>query len=185
MPVIESIRAVKLDQVLYIPALRPPHKRQKLTSPFRRMAMLAMALNDIVHVKIDSLELEGPEGMFTIDTVKILMKRYKAEYFLIIGSDTLAELDTWKEVDNLIDLCSVVVLERPGITYREAVEKLPSRIARLCQPAGSNIFTFLHDPIEISSSLIRERVESGRSIAGMTPPQVENYIYRNNIYESR
>src|SRR5437879_4932633 len=87
----------KLDQVLFIPAARPPHKQDTaLTSYAQRVEMLALAISGQPAFHVDELEKDRPGPSFTVDTLSQLRERNKeAELFLLIGSDTLHDLPQW------------------------------------------------------------------------------------------
>lgn len=184
-PIAECRVAFGLDQILYVPARRPPHKPDRvLESSYHRMAMLSLAILSLEYAKIETLELTSPEGMPTYDSLSVLKSRLPADYFLIIGSDNLNILPSWYRPRELLDLCSLIVLDRPGIRYEDAVRNLPGKFRKFCSKKNGRIKTFQHDPIHISASLIRQRRREGKSVAGLTPPGVEVYMKRYSLYES-
>ncbi|HPR63819.1 MAG TPA: nicotinate-nucleotide adenylyltransferase [Thermoanaerobaculia bacterium] len=182
-PVAECRAYLNLDQIIYIPAFQPPHKpKRKLEDPLHRHAMLALALQSIPYARIDNREIISEKPVFTIDSVKQIRAETSDEIFLLIGSDNLAILNTWHKHMELISLCRIMVLVRPGCPFASATEKLPEELASVCEPFGSGIRTFPHDPIDLSSSDIRTRLSEGKPVTGLTPKSVENYIMRYRLY---
>jgi nicotinate-nucleotide adenylyltransferase len=114
------------------------------------------------------LEREGVS--YAVDTLRQLHALYPDTRFsLIMGMDSLRDLHLWHKADELVTLCDVIAVERPG-TPPEIPHHLPYRTVRgrLC---------------EISSSEIRQRVANGESIRYLVPPAVEDYIRTNGLYK--
>lgn len=169
-----------LDKVIFIPAANPPHKEsQEILDEKYRYLMVSLAIKDNQNFIISDHEIQRGGKSYTIDTLKHFKKNSpKSDLFFIMGLDSLLSLNTWKDVEGLIDLCTFIVATRPGYVIDnngEINDKLPSRIW--------DKIRFLEIPeIEISSSLIRERVRQGKSIKYLVPEVIEQYIYENNIY---
>src|SRR4051794_17757645 len=106
----------RLDQGLFIPAARPPHKQdQELTSYAQRVEMLALAISGQPAFRVDELEKDRPGPSFTVDTLAQLQERHgKAELFLILGSDTLHDLPQWYQPVRILELAGLLVVPRPG-----------------------------------------------------------------------
>ena len=105
---------IPLDRVLFIPAFRPPHKLEKrLTDSRHRLAMLRLALKDLPWAEVDECELIRGGVSYTADTVDTLAAAYpEAELHFIIGSDSLAELHTWRRIRDIARRVVFVVLDR-------------------------------------------------------------------------
>src|SRR5262245_12980792 len=166
----------RLDQVLFIPAARPPHKGENdLTAFAQRVEMLALATSGNPAFRIDELEQDRPGPSFTVHTLAQLQQRDPgAELFLIIGSDTLRDLPTWYEPKRVLELAGLLVVARPGwaISKAEAVrktlgvgEEFPLRYQVCEMPL-----------IEIASRELRRRIREGLSVRYMLPRAVEAYI---------
>ncbi len=122
----------QLDQVWFIPAARPPHKQDRpLTGFVHRVEMLALAIAGMPAFRIDELEKDRPGPSYTADTLAEFRRRHpQAEFFLVIGSDTLVDLPHWREPARIAQLAGFVVWERPGWPYscpRRAASTGPAR----------------------------------------------------------
>jgi nicotinate-nucleotide adenylyltransferase len=103
-----------------------------------------------------------------------------SELFFITGADAILEIVTWKNVDDLFDKCSFIAATRPGFDLSSLQEKLLKNLP----PHYLNKIIPLEVPaMAISSTDIRERVANNRTIKYLIPEEVENYIYKNNMYK--
>jgi nicotinate-nucleotide adenylyltransferase len=173
----------RLDQVLLVPAARPPHKPDQVMTPFaRRVEMIALAIAGHRAFQIDELEKERLGPSYTIETLEALHQRYpQAELALILGSDCLPDLAHWREPVRILELATLLLAPRPGWSLwpdqqlRASLGLAPE--ARLRQEV-------IHSPlIEISSRDLRRRVREGHTIRYLVPRAVEKYIEEHNLYK--
>jgi nicotinate-nucleotide adenylyltransferase len=125
---------------------------------------------------IDDQELHRPAPSYTFDTVAALQQSLPAGDTLawLVGTDHLPRLHTWHRFDELLQRIDFVVMRRPGQTID--LQALDPRVVPLARNA-------IDVPqLDISSTLIRQRVRVGRSIAGLVPPVVERMIRENSLY---
>ncbi|MBU0676645.1 MAG: nicotinate-nucleotide adenylyltransferase [Verrucomicrobia bacterium] len=178
----DALDHFELDQVLFIPSAVPPHKTNtELIDESHRVAMLERAIEGDPRFQVNAVELDRGGTSYSIDTVKALQAIYPGdELFFIIGGDSLLELHTWKDIDELISLCEFIILARPGSQIQDLdpeVLKLPAEaVGRLL----GNIA--MGHVVEISSSDVRMRVAEGLSIRYLVPDAVEMYIYEHRLY---
>src|SRR5262245_20387177 len=101
----------RLDQVLFIPAPRPPHKQDQPLTPFaQRVEMLSLALAGQPAFRIDELERDRPGPSYTVQTLEELQRRHPdAELWLLIGADTLQDLPHWYEPARIASLAGLLV----------------------------------------------------------------------------
>lgn len=173
----ENVRnEFSLDKILFIPSARPPHKENTLISPAidrYNMVNLSIASND--HFFSSMIEIDREGQTFTIDTLKQLKKQNKNyELYFIIGQDAMKQIHTWKDYNILFDYANFIVVSRMSYDPKEikiANSKFLSRIQ------------FANTPIiEISSTIIRQKVSQKESITYMVDDLVEKYIYKENLY---
>lgn len=161
----EAREELGLDRVIFIPAALSPHKLHRTPAPAGvRLAMVRAAVEGEDGFEVEDCELarEGPS--FTIDTVRRLRERNPGDVFsYFIGDDNLAQLSTWKEIDELKRMVQFVVLSRGG-------------------PGGPGGFPTVGRPVAVSSTEVRKRVAQGRSIRYLLPPPACELIYRNGLY---
>ena len=109
--------AMELDEVLLIPASRPPHKpsNRDMASPQDRLTMAERAAADREGLGVSDIELRRQGPSYTIDTIAALKaERPEATFFWIIGADTIGELPTWKRAEELVREVAFVAVNRPG-----------------------------------------------------------------------
>ena len=173
-----------LDRVDFVPAHRPPHKtREDITSPYQRFAMAALATVSESRLGVSAFEVAREGVSFTIDTVRSFAGRGH-ELFLIMGSDSLAEIDTWRECRDLLELAGLRVYSRRPVLMRPLDQfktRLPEWV-RARWDAGS-IVELPGPPEDVSSTGIRDLVRSRRSASHLMPPAVDEFITKHHLYE--
>ena len=164
--------ALALDEVLFVPAAEPPHKPTFTLSPARdRLAMVELAIASNPSFVSSDLELRRAGPSYTVDTLAELARERRGdELFLIVGSDTLGEMATWREPERIFGLSTIAVLDRPGAEV--APHPLPS--ARVVRVNGPGLF--------LSASEVRRRVREGLSIRYLLPDTVAAYIASHGLY---
>lgn len=178
----EYIREVcNLDKIVFIPTGKPPHKRttEVLEGRFRK-SMLDLAVESNPNFKVSTIEIDKDKTNYTIDTVRELKSIYhQDEIYLIIGADSLIELQNWKDYQDLISTTNFIVVHRKGFPKEEVI----NRIYELNQNYNGNIISSHTPLIEISSTNIRERIKKDLSIKYLVPRAVEEYIISNKLYK--
>jgi len=167
---------LNLSRVLFMPAGIPPHKQDNsITSHSHRLAMLRAAVKNEPLFDVSDLELLKDSPSYTIDTVRSLLKDADGgtELYMIIGSDSLLELHTWRDHVELLSLVRLAVYTRPGFAPH-AGDLIPRDRVHLLSTDGLDF--------HLSSTTIRERAGAGRSISYLVPRAVEEYILDNNLY---
>ena len=172
----------RLDQVLFIPAARPPHKQDRPLTPFpRRVEMLQLATAGHAAFHVDELEKNRPGYSYTADTLDELHQRNpEADLWLIIGSDCLPDIPGWHEPTQIIAAAGLLVVPRAGSSIWSAAE-LRSTL-RLTSEVALRYRVVEMPPIDISSRDVRRRVEAGRTIRYLVPRAVECYIQAHALY---
>ncbi|MBE2226626.1 MAG: nicotinate-nucleotide adenylyltransferase [Ignavibacteria bacterium] len=167
-----------LDEVMFIPSRIPPLKdAENISAPEHRLNMLRLAAKGSSSFKINDIELKmtGDEPNYTVKTLLKLREEFSAEqvkFYLIIGMDQLINLHKWKDPGKLFLLTEVVVINRPGYLIQQVENEYARR----------GIFVPVPN-IDISATDIRFRIREKRSIKYLVPEEVEEYIYKNNLYK--
>ncbi len=161
-----------LSKVLFIPAAQAPHKRnRKAVSGQHRLAMLKAAVRGHRGYRASDIEVKRGGVSYTVDTLRTLAERNPgAKFWLIIGSDNLRDLYTWKDPKGILDLCNIAVYERPGYP-------MPAALLR-----RTNATVLRGSSLEISATIIRRLEQRRSSIHFLVPPSVERYIRRHRLY---
>ena len=175
----EAVRdSLSLDEVLFIPSARPPHKRDReIISTEHRLAMTILATCFNKHFRVSTIEINRQGYSYAVDTLDTLKNDYEVgtEFYFILGADAALELSTWHNAQELIGKCQFVVATREGTEFNiETVEndfKIKGHIKKIDTPK-----------IEISSTEIRNKVANGRSIRYLVPDSVESYIKKEKLY---
>ena len=170
----QAAEKLGLDQVVFIPAGQPPHKGGEKLSPARdRYQMVRLAVRGDGLFRVSDIEIRSKNASYTVNTLKALKSKYKtAGLFLLLGMDQAVLLSTWKEPKELFDLATVCVLSRPGF-FRNEVE-----------PRWRKMLRFLPvSLIDISATVIRDRVRRSQPIRNLVPESVSRYIKNKKIYQ--
>ncbi len=160
-----------LDKVIFIPVGIPPHKpRQIMASSDDRIQMLRRAIENYPQFEISRIEIDRPGPSYTADTLEQLHSLFSGtELVLIIGADNILEIEGWHEPDRIFGLATIAAANRPGFAPDG---KYVNRVTYFNMP-----------PAKISSTLVRERIKAGKSIAGLVPAGVGDYIANNGLYK--
>ncbi len=170
---------LNLDSVLFMPAAQPPHKGGLIISrPSDRLLMTRLAINPNPTFELSGLEMERPGPSYTIDSVAELKRMHPdTQLLLIMAADSLAQIDTWREPDRLLEQIEWAVGPRPG-------SALPDR-SSLEQRFGdraSRIHLLEGPSLDVSASEIRRRVAAGHTIRYLVPRDVEELIIDRELY---
>lgn len=169
-------RTAGLDAVLFVPCSRQPLKKAPpQASPFHRAAMVALALWGRSRWLLEDCELKRGGTSYTIDTVKELGSRFRsAELHLILGADAFESLPRWKDHEEIVRRCRLLVVPRPGASppFFLGADLVPN--VRLCRTR----------PLDVSSTDVRKRFGEGLGLSGLVPAEVEAYIRRHGLYDA-
>jgi nicotinate-nucleotide adenylyltransferase len=173
---------LSLDQVKFIPAKVSPFKLNYTpTADKHRLEMIKLAIGAHPNFEVDPIEIQRGGVSYTIDTVEQLQNNQPdAEWFLLIGADSLKDFKKWKSPEKLLETVQLVVARRGGCPepdWQELVGLVsPERLLRIQQIR-------LDIPVmEISSTEVRKRIEKNRSIRYLVPAPVEVYIQEHQLY---
>lgn len=174
---------LELQRLMFLPSAQPPHKRgELLAEPNHRAEMVKLAISDEPVFEFSDYDLTRVGPSYTIDTVEHFLRQFgpAAELYWIVGADSLAELTSWHRAGELIEACRIATAARAGWD-RSAWEPLRAKLNedQVAKLRGG----FLETPvIDISSTEVRERVCSGRSIRFLVPDRTLDYIERYGLY---
>lgn len=177
--------ALALDEVWLLPAAIPPHKQAREMAPGRqRLEMLELALAGHEQLRASRIEIDRGGVSFTVDTLALLRReRPEAALFLLMGGDSLQDLPTWREPARICELATPVVVRRGGSPEPDFGVLAPLvGAARLAEIRAAQVVMPL---MELSSTDLRDRAASGRSLRFRTPRAVEMYIQTNGLYRDR
>lgn len=191
----EEVReALALDLVYFVPAASPPHKPDVGLAPAEhRLAMVRLATKGNRHFMVSDVEIRRAGRSYTIDTVRYFLSTLRAPstLFLLMGADSFAELDTWKDCDELVRLTSIVVHSRQG-----AADGAPPRLSlaaverfgyvqkddQYVHPSGQTLSFIATTILPISATLLRDKLGRRLSVRYLMPGDVLDYIERHGLY---
>jgi nicotinate-nucleotide adenylyltransferase len=174
---IELIREkYSLEKIFVIPAKIPVHKIiTDQIDPAARFEMVKIAFANNNFIEVSDIEINRDTPSYTVITLKELGTLYPDDkLYLIIGSDSFNELDTWKSYKEILADRPLIVMKRPGSeALRDDIFSLAAEV---------NIFE--NPLIGISSSMIRDRIKNNLSVRYLIPDNVAEYIYRKRLYRA-
>ena len=169
--------AAQLDQVLVIPSGNPPHK-SGIAPAEDRWRMVCAACATEHGLTPSRVELDRDGVIYTVDTLSILRQNYpKAEFYYIIGSDTLMELKNWRQYEKVLTLCTFLVCPR---ATRYTPAELAAERARLTAQGGS-FQSVRMEVMDVSSTDIRAALED-RAPTPLLPLPVREYCGLAGLY---
>lgn len=170
-----------LDRVLFIPSGNPPHKRDiEVTAAEDRYNMVQKAIEGNPYFEASRMEIDRGGYTYTVDTLRELRRIYgeNALLYFIIGADILWDLPGWKEQRQVFSLCEFIAVLRPGYdrqAFSGQVELLQHEYGAVIHWIGAPL-------IDVSSTMLREKVSLGQSIRYLVPEAVENEINTKGLY---
>ena len=166
-------RRLRLDQVLFVPACSPPHRRGPLAPYRHRLEMTRLAIAKQPEFVLCPIEGNRPGLSYTVDTLCVLQSSYpSASLYLIVGADQYRDVASWHRPEVLTDYARIVVMSRPGVAR--------PRLFKRHDPKRVLFSTVI--PVGISAAVIRVRLAKGRSVRYMLPAGVTAYVERRRLY---
>ncbi len=196
----------ELDEFVFVPAFHAPHKKDKKpTSAFQRFAMLCLATENESKITISTVELDAPEKPFTFETqMRLKFELPDAEIFFVIGADSWAEIDTWREWEKVLTLTNIIVVTRPDyeIEFSHVTEDIRERIVDLrnelrltndeLREAKTDSRFTIHDSriyitdavnLDVSATEIRRKIRDGEiDWHEFVPNKVAKHIEKYELY---
>jgi nicotinate-nucleotide adenylyltransferase len=191
-----AIRRFHLDQVLFVPCGKPPHKLRNHVTPYpHRFAMLALAARGEMKFVPSLLEAPKPDGEpnYSVETASRVRRVLSARdrlYFLL-GLDAFLDLPNWKDYRRLLGLAEFIVVSRPSFDGRQLAEVIkearlaghePDTEAVLPLAALEAAHILGGVDVPVASRDIRRAARAGRPLTGLVPRPVEEYIVKEGLY---
>lgn len=176
-----ALEQLFLEKVIFMPSGNPPHKDyQNITEAYKRLAMVKLAIDGNNSFVCSDFELKRDGIIYTSDTLALLKDMYKeAEFYFIMGADSLFAIETWHKPEKIFKLCNIVVADR-DLLNTDLIKKIDELKVRY----NASIFYIKSPMIHISSSYIRDCVKNGMSIRYLVGNNVADYIDKHNIYKT-
>jgi nicotinate-nucleotide adenylyltransferase len=169
-----------LDRIIFIPNNLAHHiNRNDVSSGDTRYQLVKMAISDNPYFTCSRLEIDKPEGSYTVDTINDLKMMYPGdELYLILGGDSVMGIDTWYRSDELLKSCIILTAVRAG----DDLASLDKKRQELADRFGADVRLLNFNRIDISSTDIRQRVRTGRSVRYLMPDACIEFMCIKGLY---
>ena len=176
-----ACQQLQVDKVWFIPTQLRYYKKGQAAEVYDRVAMLSLALAPFSNMEISDVELrKRPEDNYTVNTLRTLTKEYPDTRFVfVIGGDSLEHLSTWRAPEEFLQLATFAAAVREDVDAKRARALI--RKYEKDYP-GADLVLLKMDPVDVSSTEIRESAKTGASMEGLVPEAVERYIRKNRLY---
>ena len=176
-----------IDEIQVIPNYASPHNKDIQTNEKHRLKMLEIAFKEIKNIKLNDIELKNKTKSYTYETLKSLKDIHPEKHLsLIIGLDSLHSFTTWKNWENILSLCSLLVLERKLNDSLGLNKELKSKISTNYDDFFSGhgkILILKNDLINISSTDVRHKIKNNENLTDLVDDQVLEYISKKSLYK--
>lgn len=171
---------MKLDYLFIVPAFIPPHKQIDASDdPVHRFRMCELAFEGVDGVIISDIEIKRGGRSYTYDTLRELQSP-DTRLFLLCGTDMVLTFDTWYRAEDIFHMCYPTYVRREKDPILDG--RIIAKIGEYYKKYGVMFRKIAVDPIELSSTEIRDAVKGKKDISGMVTPAVENYIKEHRLY---
>jgi len=170
---------VALDRLLIVPTNIPPHKDTVPVSAEMRLEMAKLAFGEVCGVEISDIEIKASGTSYTVDTLEDLERIYPGdELVFFVGSDMFLSMEHWHRAGKIFKMCSVICAARDS----EDAAKLESHAVSLRERFGARCEVLAMEPLEVSSTQVREMIGRGEDTSGLVPEAVKAYIDEKRLY---
>ena len=174
----------QLDRVLLIPSGHSyfkDHRSKKVQPAQVRLEMTKIAAGSYKPFEVSDIEVNRPGNTYSFETLEELKAlNPESELFFIVGADTICSMRTWREPKRIFDVCTVLAAMREDQVDPEEFQRETQALEK---DFGARIYPVSIPNIGISSTQIRERAASGKSIHYLVPDALESYIIESGIYK--
>ncbi len=173
----QAIAQLELDRVLLVPVHEPPHKGVEADPGVEhRVELCVRAAAGDERLAVSRVDADVPGPSFTVDTLRRLHDRSPGDQLtFIVGGDMALSLPTWREPEAILELAEFGVAEREGVRRADIAERLSGL-------STERVRFFDMPRLDVSSSLIRRLVATGRPIRYLVPGPVAEYIETAGLY---
>lgn len=188
---VEIRECLNISEVALVPCHIPPHRESPGASSDRRIELLRLAIEGEPGLVLDDRELRREGPSYTADTLRQLREEVGPDepLAIVVGTDSFAGFDRWREWESIPELAHIIVVVRPGSDIPRgsaAAELMTSRavgsIEELHETPGGGILALEPPLIDISATGIRDRIIEGRSFRYLTPDSVWRTICQRGLY---
>ena len=188
---LEVYQSCALAEVRLVPLHTPSHRQSPATLPEQRLQMLNLAIEKVEGLVVDERELQRGEVSFTVDTLRSLHEEMGQQPLcLIMGMDAFQSIHKWHEWTLLLDYAHIIVARRPGaalkLVNKEVSEfyknNLTTELSDIHMQQAGKILDINIAELDISSTRIRELINTRQSAHYLLPENVISYIEQEGLY---
>jgi len=179
----EALYNLNLDEIIFMPNGRPPHKRTKVVTEEKiRYKMVSQAIKGEKNFSISDYEIKSEKLSYTYDTLMHFNDlEPDTKWYFLIGVDSLMTLRQWKNIDIILNNCTLVVFSRRGYSKNDVCKMKKN----LEEQYGKDIILLEMPLLDISSTEIKKKISQDKVIDYLLPPGVEDIIHKYNLYRKK
>lgn len=165
------------DKILFVPAYEPPHKTHNIQIAEHRFNLVKIATKFNPNFEVSDIEYKRGGISYTYVTIKELYKKLntRQNFKFIIGTDAFKKIESWYKTDELKLYVDFLVFVRENNFKESSIKYL--------KELGYNYEIMSLDYQDISSTKIRKLIKLNKTLNGLVPPEVEEYINKNDLYK--
>lgn len=190
---VELREHLEVSEVALVPCHIPPHRESPGASSDRRLELLRLAIAEEPGLVVDDRELNREEASYTADTLRQIREEIGPDepLVMVVGTDSFASFDRWREWERIPELAHIIVVVRPGSPIRP--ESAPadlmkaraaSSVDELHAGACGRVLALEPPLMDISATGIRQRIADGRSPRYLMPDSVWRKICQLGLYSA-
>ena len=188
----QCVQQCQLDTLYFMPCAIPAHKAKPGISDEHRINMLKLAIENNPHFAIDYRELNREGASYSLLSLKELRaENPSSPIMFLIGMDSFNSLEKWFKWQEIVELCHIVVYQRPGqhcqVSGELAVYKenaFTEQLSQLQQTHAGKLFFLDGLQVNAASSEIRKKLHLNDNIAELLPTTVSQYIAQHHLYQT-
>lgn len=169
-----------IEKIIFVPVNAKYQKSETVIENEHRFNMLKLICDKNEHFEVSDIELKSDRPLYTIETLNFMQEKYpNSEILFLTGTDNLREFHTWHNPEEIMAKFKVLILERDN----DCMDNIIASNAFLSE--NKERFIKVNESIRtnLSSSFVREKIRTGKSIRYLTPDEVYKYIKENKLYE--
>ena len=183
-PAAELVQALGLEQVRFIPNSVPPHRQQPWLDTQFRKQLVELAIADYPEFVLDERELRREGASYMVDTLAELKQDFPEHSLcLIMGMDAYAGFTRWHQWQAILGLCHLIIVSRPGAELPDFgdqqsffASRITSDVQTLVASPHGQILIQSVSLVDISATMIREKLKRGQSIRDLVPEPVREQL---------
>ena len=174
-----AVKEMEIEELYFMPSYINPFKKDdKVASAADRLNMVKTVLDYNKAFRLSDYEIEKKGMSYTIETLDYWSNELDGELYFVVGFDSLVGMDTWYKGDELLRRYKIITGRRPDTDNKFADEK----IKEFKEKYNADIHVLDLKEMDVSSTGIRERLKTGKSIGDLVLNKTEEYILEHNLY---